>query len=106
MADFAQTVENGLNIFGASPPNRWGEFLWGENWGASGDLATSYQKFLDSELLTFDDLTSKNFTHVYNDTMTFELDLDVCKRYEKWCLVWTGPTDNGVEAVYDEFTKI
>lgn len=106
MADFAQTVSNTVNIFGMSPPNLWNDMDWGDNWGASEDVATSFEKWLASESITLSDAVSKEvlFT-VYND-LTFDLDLDICKRYEEWCKVWTNPSTNGADAVYDEFTKI
>lgn len=106
MADFAQTVTNTLNVLGASPPNLWGVMDWGDNWGVSEDLATSFEKWLAGESITLSDLYSKNRAVVLRQTLTFDLDLDICKRYEIWCLVWTGPTSNGADAVYDEFTKI
>lgn len=37
MTDFSITVSNTLSVIGPSPSNKWGAFLWGENWGESGD---------------------------------------------------------------------
>lgn len=106
MADFAQTVSNTIDVLGASPPNYWGVMDWGDLWGASEDLATSYEKFLQSETLTLDDLTITQYDITLSESLTLSYDLDICKRYEIYCKVWTGPTTNGADAVYDEFTKI
>lgn len=35
MATFTVTISNGLRVHGPTPTNKWGSFLWGENWGES-----------------------------------------------------------------------
>lgn len=106
MADFAQTVSNSIEVFGLSPANRWGEMEWGELWGASGDVAKSVEKGISAGTLTLFDFSFRNIALTTSNSMAMDLDLDICKKYEKWCLVWTGPSANGADAVYDEFTKI
>lgn len=106
MADLAQTVTNSINVFGASPTNKWGTMEWGDLWGASEDLATSFEKGISAGSLTLFDFSYRNITITTGNSVSFSADLDICKKYEKWCLVWTGPTANGADAVYDEFTKI
>ena len=106
MANFAQTVSNTLNVLGASPPNYWGVMDWGDNWGVSEDLATSFEKWLQSESMSLSDAWSKNYSILKVNSISLSHFLDICKRYEIYCKVWTGPTSNGAEAVYDEFTKI
>ena len=106
MADFAQTVSNTFNVLGASPPDYWGVMNWGDNWGVSEDLATSFELGISFGTISFSDAWAKQFQVTFSDSLAMSLDLDICERYDIWCKVWTGPTSNGADAVYDEFTKI
>lgn len=63
MADFTQTINNSLNVLGASPPTLWNDFNWGEqNWGADEDLVTAVDKIIGN-------------TTALTDALFFDIDL-------------------------------
>jgi hypothetical protein len=70
MADYNVTLSNTLNVFGGSPSSKWGDMLWGENWGeGSEDLPVDIEKVL-SESLSLDSSVSKEPEKVISEQVT------------------------------------
>lgn len=127
MADLTQTVTNRIPIMAMSPAVYWGTLVWGtDNWGFDGDTITEFEKgIVNSTSIT---------TAIYEDiehlvglgtialsdalgkdmdkaplTETLLLSEDVAsltRGYGIWDYVFTKPSSDGVNAVYDVSSKI
>jgi hypothetical protein len=76
LADFSQTITNGIGVFGGAESNKWnahlwGSFLWGEG---TADLAVSVGKFL-SETLSLSDAFSKGASIVVSNALVPDGDM-------------------------------
>lgn len=107
MADFTQTVTNSLTVLSASPPNLWNNFNWGDNWGQDEDLWTESDKGV-TNLLSLTLLLSKSIVKSpLTETLTLTENLESLRRsLGDWDYVFTKPTTDGDEAIYDESSKV
>lgn len=71
MTDLTVTVSSETRVFGGAPTNKWGTFLWGQNW-AYGNLKISttidYSSIISDSISLSDDLT-KSFSKIIDDTI-------------------------------------
>jgi len=108
MADYTQTITNSLNVLAASPPTLWGSFNWGEqNWGQDEDLWTDTVKGI-TETLYLSDAYGRAFVKApLTETITFTENLESLKRsIGVWDYVFTKPSSDGDEAIYDVSSKV
>lgn len=79
MADFTQTIENSINVFGPADTNKWNAITWGtHNWGyGDDDLQTSIFKVLDSGTITLTNEIEKSvgFIRTFSQSMTVTGDM-------------------------------
>ncbi len=108
MADHTQTITNGLNVLGVSPGSLWGTFQWNTNWGNDEDVWTDTEKGLTNLTLNLEQVLSKGIEiDPITNTIVVTEDLSALLRaLGIWDYVFTKPTTEGREAVYDESTKV
>ena len=125
MADFSQTITNEMPIYGISPAEPWDVMEWEDNWDNDGDVVTEFDKGV-TNTATLTDVVGKNPEHVLGSTlsMTDEYPKDfvrepvsntmvltdsmdeITRGYGIWLYLFTRPTDEVEDAVYDQFTKV
>jgi hypothetical protein len=96
-----------LNVLSASPPSLWNNFNWGEqNWGQDEDLWTDTNKGI-FETLNIEDVLHKSVTLTITNTLTLTENLEsITKSIGNWNYVFTKPTTEGDEKVFDESSKV
>jgi hypothetical protein len=106
MADFTQTVTNSLNVLAASPGSLWGTFQWNETWGQDEDLWTDTNKAVSINLVV-ENILSKSFEFTITNTLSLSADVsELTRSIGIWDYVFTKPSTDGDEAVYDESSKV
>lgn len=107
MADFTQTINNTLEVWGGEAASRWGTMLWGEKWAyGSGDLAVHIQKYLDETLtLTGGDPVFGFYINVDN-TLTTSGDLSgqYLIDMDGWYLFFDGTSNNAESRLFTPYT--
>jgi hypothetical protein len=127
MADFSQTITNTLPLMAMSPAVYWNALTWGtDNWGLDGDTITETEKGVTNtisnataifeeveHLLSFGSLeissdVPKEFVkEALTESITFTEDLEsITRSIGVWNYLFTKPTTDGDEAVYDESSKV
>jgi hypothetical protein len=108
MADFTQTVTNSLSVLAASPGTEWNDFNWGEqNWGQDEDLWTDTGKWLSENLYLTVALHKDFVKSPISETITLTEDLSsLSKSIGIWDYVFTKPTVEGQDKVFDESSKV
>ena len=105
MADFTKTITNNLGALGVSRGQLWGTFLWNTNWGNDEDVETATDKGV-TDTLTIEVPLLKVATKHLSNTITFSEDISsVMRSIGIWDYLFTRPTDEATQAVYDEFAK-
>jgi hypothetical protein len=107
MADHTQTVTNSMNIF-TTVPQLWNAFEWNENWGESGRTCKAFEKAPISNTASMEQNQGRDFVKApVTNTMTFTEDLEsIMRAWGIWDFVFTKPTTDGDEKVFDEFSKV
>lgn len=82
MADFAQTITNEFQVFGAEPTNEWGTMEWGtDNWGYGTDVVVHVEHILDdTQDLTLTDtqtLLVDFFSPILNNALDMDADMSM-----------------------------
>ena len=127
MADFSQTITNELPLYGISPAEAWGVMNWGENWANDEDVITEVDMITGGNTLVLTDaIAGKDAEHLIGETlvmtdeypkdfvrepvsntMVFTDSMDeITRGYGIWLYLFTRPTDEVDDAVYDQFTKV
>ena len=108
MADFTQTITNTLNTFGISAGNQWGFMVWNDEWGASEDIGTGLDKEPLVLPLAIGETEHLDFVKApYTNTIGIAAAIDpVMRAFGIWDYVFEGPTTDGTERVFDQFTKV
>ena len=127
MADFTQTVTNNLPLMAMSPAVYWNALTWGtDNWGLDGDTITEMDKGITNatsisttigndfvkepytNTLDFSVALGKDFVKApFSSTLKLTEDISSLSRgYGIWDYVFTKPTSDGDEAVYDVSAKV
>jgi len=101
MVDHAQTITNTLTVYGIAASNKWGTFLWGENWGEGTiDLAVDITVG-DGDTMTLGD----SWTRVVQFNRTFSESISTLSNLNDLTLtdangydyIFTKPTNDGVD---------
>jgi hypothetical protein len=109
MADFTQTVTNSLQTMGSSEPTLWNAMEWGTDlWGYTDDVWTDLDNDPILNTLTLSDSLFKEFVKApLTETITFTEDLtSIMRAFGIWDYVFTKPTSDGDEKVFDQFTRV
>ena len=128
MADYAQTISNNLPLMAISPAVYWGALTWGtDNWGRDEDAITDTDKGIPNTItqtLThtqdIEHLLANGDTLQLSDVIANSLSLtpignsislvsslaDIRRSIADWDYVFTKPTSVGVDAIYDESSKV
>ena len=128
MADHTQTITNRLGaIMGMGQPNLWGTMVWNDDWGYDSDMPTDVETAPDmadltltvalgqdvvfegtGNTLTLSDAIGKDFVkEPWTDTVTHTGALEAIMRtWGIWDFVFTKPTTDGDEKVFDTFSKV
>lgn len=127
MAELTQTITNRLPIMAVSPAVYWNALTWGtDNWGRDEDVITETEKGIANTLnhatAIFEDIehlvnlgtltpssdVPKDFEKApLTETISFSEDISSLKRsIGIWDYVFTKPTSDGDEAVYDVSSKV
>jgi hypothetical protein len=127
MADLSQTITNTLPIMAISRAVYWNALTWGtDNWGRDEDVITETEKgiantlthstaifediehLLDFGALTVSSSVPKEFIREpITETIDFSADIESLMRsIGIWDYLFTKPTADGEEAVYDVSSKV
>jgi hypothetical protein len=108
MADFAQTITETISLLGMGELALWGTFEWGEDWGYTGELETEADKCLSNSMTFAED----RFHDFEKAPIGNSLDFDetgieaIMRAYGIWDNVFTKPTTDGDEKIFDESTPV
>lgn len=126
MAALSQTVTNSLPLMAMSPAVYWNALTWGtDNWGYDGDTITEMDKgianatsistaiFEEVEHLVAERLAVESAVpkHIEVTPMIAAINLtedvtSLSREWGVWDYIFTKPTIEAVDAVYDEFSKV
>ncbi len=107
MADFTKTITNTLNVFGASPPTKWGIGIWGVMlWGVTQDFEINVIKVL-GEAISFSSSVEKVFIKELSNSVSFATDLTTFLTLDDiWNYLFAKSTTDGALQVVDQFTRV
>lgn len=112
MATFTTTINETLRVYGPQLPNQWGNFNWGENWGAGTDLSVViFQSLSDAVIdneVSVTDSIIKKVTRTLDETLNIisgvrDLGLTDANGY---AYVFSLPTDNAANRSDTDWTNI
>jgi len=113
MAALSITINEGINLFGAEPSNKWGTVLWGEKWGFGnvGIVQEIYQNLDDAvvaNVIVMTDTVSTLFRIVLTieDSITMIGDLNNVNLIDAvgYRYIYTTPTDDSEDAPATNWT--
>jgi hypothetical protein len=109
MADFAITISNTLNVFGAAPVNQWGTAELGtDNWGSSEDLVLSFAKIITNDI-SLSDTTSieATFRITVSNSMVATSDVTELEKLDEagYSYLFSGSTIDGDAQIVTSYTK-
>ena len=98
MADFTQTINNTIEIFGGKQTSNWGVMLWGEKWAyGTNELLITIGKVLDSTITLTDQISdlSVGFFQTISNTITVDADmyLERLTDSNNWSKLWGASTN-------------
>ena len=108
MADLTQTITESMTMLGMGEVALWGVFEWGENWGYTGELETETDKCLTNSLTMTDSRANEVDLEPFRNGIAIDESVveAIMRAWGIWDYVWTRPTSDGDQKVFDESTAV